>query len=52
MSVDALPLKLDYCYTQPARGEDATWIERRLRDACRRLGTTVTRDEAMLRVTF
>lgn len=51
-SVDALPLKLDYCYTQPAQDEDARWIERRLRGACHLLGTSVTREEALLRVEF
>jgi poly-gamma-glutamate synthesis protein (capsule biosynthesis protein) len=36
-----VPLKLEYCHTQLARGEDAQWIRRRFRDACRALGTEV-----------
>jgi poly-gamma-glutamate capsule biosynthesis protein CapA/YwtB (metallophosphatase superfamily) len=38
-SVEALPLKLDYCHTRVAEGEDAAWIARRLIDSCRTLGT-------------
>ena len=39
MSVEALPLKLDYCHTRVAEGEDAAWITRRFIDSCRALGT-------------
>lgn len=39
--VEALPLRLDYCHTDLARGDDAAWIARRLRLACETLGTTV-----------
>jgi len=37
--IEALPLKLDYCHTRVARGDDRTWIVRRFRDACAALGT-------------
>jgi poly-gamma-glutamate capsule biosynthesis protein CapA/YwtB (metallophosphatase superfamily) len=39
VSVEALPLKLDYCHTRIADGDDAAWIKRRLIDACNALGT-------------
>jgi poly-gamma-glutamate synthesis protein (capsule biosynthesis protein) len=34
--VEALPLKLDYCCTRLAEGDDAAWIGRRLRAPARR----------------
>ncbi len=39
--VEALPLKLEYCRTRAADGDDATWIRRRFREACAVLGTDV-----------
>lgn len=39
-SLEAVPLKLDYCHTRLATGDDATWIRRRFVDACTELGTT------------
>jgi poly-gamma-glutamate capsule biosynthesis protein CapA/YwtB (metallophosphatase superfamily) len=39
VAVEALPLKLDYCHTRLADGDDADWIARRLTDACAELGT-------------
>jgi poly-gamma-glutamate capsule biosynthesis protein CapA/YwtB (metallophosphatase superfamily) len=39
-SVGALPLKLDYCHTRIAEGDDAAWIRRRFIDACQALGTS------------
>jgi poly-gamma-glutamate synthesis protein (capsule biosynthesis protein) len=36
--VEALPLKLDYCCTRLAEGDDAAWIGRRLRAPARRSG--------------
>ena len=39
--VEGLPLKLDYCHTRLAEGDDAAWIARRLRLACETLGATV-----------
>jgi poly-gamma-glutamate capsule biosynthesis protein CapA/YwtB (metallophosphatase superfamily) len=37
--LEAVPLKLDYCYTRIARGDDAAWIARRFAEACAALGT-------------
>ena len=42
--LEALPLKLDFCRTSLATGQDAAWIRRRFRAACAALGTKV--DEA------
>jgi poly-gamma-glutamate capsule biosynthesis protein CapA/YwtB (metallophosphatase superfamily) len=39
--LEALPLKLDFCHTRLAAGEDAAWMRRRFRTACAALGTTV-----------
>jgi poly-gamma-glutamate capsule biosynthesis protein CapA/YwtB (metallophosphatase superfamily) len=39
--LEALPLKLEYCHTRLATGEDAAWIRHRFRAACATLGTTV-----------
>jgi poly-gamma-glutamate capsule biosynthesis protein CapA/YwtB (metallophosphatase superfamily) len=46
--IEALPLRLDYCYTRPASGEDATWIRGRLREACAAMGTEVGEDDGLL----
>ena len=42
VSVEALPLKLDYCHTRIATGDDAAWITRRLAGACARFGGSVS----------
>jgi poly-gamma-glutamate synthesis protein (capsule biosynthesis protein) len=42
--VEAVPLKLDYCHTRLADGDDAAWIARRLREACAAFGTEVRQD--------
>ena len=39
--LEAVPLRLEYCHTALAAGEDAAWIRRRFRRACRELGTDV-----------
>ena len=39
-SLEAVPLKLDYCHTRLATGDDAAWIRSRFVDACADLGTT------------
>ena len=39
-SLEAVPLKLDYCRTRLATGDDAAWIRRRFVDACAELGAT------------
>jgi poly-gamma-glutamate capsule biosynthesis protein CapA/YwtB (metallophosphatase superfamily) len=46
--VELLPLKLGYCHTRPATGEDAAWIRRRLRAACAALGTEVAEEGGRL----
>jgi len=43
--LEAVPLKLEFCHTRLAAGEDAAWMRRRFRAACATLGTTVE-DEA------
>lgn len=40
---EAIPLKLDYCHTRLARGDEWEWIADRLEVACVPLGTTVLR---------
>ena len=37
--LEAIPLKLEYCFTRLADGEDAAWIRRRFRELCTELGT-------------
>jgi poly-gamma-glutamate capsule biosynthesis protein CapA/YwtB (metallophosphatase superfamily) len=39
--LEALPLKLEFCRTRLATGEDAAWMRRRFQRACAALGTTV-----------
>jgi poly-gamma-glutamate capsule biosynthesis protein CapA/YwtB (metallophosphatase superfamily) len=41
--LELVGLRLDYCYTRLAEGEDADWIARRLADACSQLGTVAER---------
>ena len=48
-SVEAVPLKLDYCHTRLATGDDDAWIRRRFIAACAELGTTaVERDDRLV----
>ena len=46
--VEALPLRLEFCFTRPAEGEEAEWIARRFRQACAEFGTEVTEEEGRL----
>jgi poly-gamma-glutamate capsule biosynthesis protein CapA/YwtB (metallophosphatase superfamily) len=39
--LEAIPLKLEYCHTRLATGEDAAWMRRRFRSACAALDTPV-----------
>jgi poly-gamma-glutamate capsule biosynthesis protein CapA/YwtB (metallophosphatase superfamily) len=48
--LEAHPLKLDYCYTRLAEGEDAAWIRKRFRAACRALGTEVDEADGRLQI--
>jgi poly-gamma-glutamate capsule biosynthesis protein CapA/YwtB (metallophosphatase superfamily) len=41
LRLEALPLKLEYCHTRLATGEDADWLRRRFRSACTALDTAV-----------
>jgi poly-gamma-glutamate synthesis protein (capsule biosynthesis protein) len=46
--IEAVPLKLEFCFTRLAQDEDAAWIRRRFRDACRALGTEVRVEDGRL----
>ncbi len=37
--LEAVPLKLEHCFTRLADGEDAGWIRQRFRELCSELGT-------------
>jgi len=50
--LEALPLKLGHSHTQLAKLEDAAWISRRFRRACRGLGTTVEEEGGRLVITW
>jgi poly-gamma-glutamate synthesis protein (capsule biosynthesis protein) len=39
--LQGVPLKLDYCHTRLADGDDARWIEERFRRACVAFGTDI-----------
>jgi poly-gamma-glutamate capsule biosynthesis protein CapA/YwtB (metallophosphatase superfamily) len=46
--LEAVPLKLDYCDTRLAEGEDARWMHRRFIDACAELGTRAVEHDGRL----
>jgi poly-gamma-glutamate capsule biosynthesis protein CapA/YwtB (metallophosphatase superfamily) len=46
--LEAVPLKLDFCYTRVAEGKDAAWIGERFRAACAAMGTDVTEEAGRL----
>ncbi len=48
--LEALPLKLDYCRTRPAEGDDLAWICSRFREACAAFGTEVEESAGRLTV--
>lgn len=48
--VEALPLRIDYCHTRVATGEDASWIRRRFREGCAALGTDAREEDGRLAV--
>jgi poly-gamma-glutamate capsule biosynthesis protein CapA/YwtB (metallophosphatase superfamily) len=52
LRLEAVPLKLDYCRTRLAEGEDARWIRDRFRMASGALGTEVREDEGRLVVAW
>jgi poly-gamma-glutamate capsule biosynthesis protein CapA/YwtB (metallophosphatase superfamily) len=46
--LEAIPLKLEFCYTKLAQGEDAAWIRKRFVEACATFGTEVTEGDGRL----
>jgi poly-gamma-glutamate capsule biosynthesis protein CapA/YwtB (metallophosphatase superfamily) len=46
--IEAVPLKLEYCFTRLAEGAEASWIRTRFREACARLGTEVSEEDGRL----
>jgi poly-gamma-glutamate synthesis protein (capsule biosynthesis protein) len=50
--LEALPLKLEFCHTRLATGEDAAWMGRRFRSACADLGTTVQEEAGRLTIAW
>ncbi len=50
--LEAVPLKLDFCHTRLAGGEDGAWVRRRFREACGSLGTEVTEEGGRLVVSM
>lgn len=46
--LEAVPLRLDYCFTRLAEGEDAAWVSRRFREACAAFGTEVREEGGRL----
>jgi len=48
--LEAVPLKLEFCFTRLADGADADWIVRSFTAACSALGTDVTRHGGRLAV--
>jgi poly-gamma-glutamate capsule biosynthesis protein CapA/YwtB (metallophosphatase superfamily) len=52
LRLEAVPLKLEFCHTRQAAGEDAAWIRRRFRSACAELGTSVEEAAGRLVITW
>ncbi len=50
--LEAVPLRLDFCRTRLATGDDAAWIARRFRRACAELGTEVAEEDGRLVITW
>jgi len=50
--LEAVPLKLDFCHTRLATGDDAAWIRRRFRKACEAFGTHVGEEDGRLTVSW
>jgi poly-gamma-glutamate capsule biosynthesis protein CapA/YwtB (metallophosphatase superfamily) len=46
--LEAVPLKLEYCFTRLADDEDTAWIRRRLARACAELGTALEEEGGRL----
>jgi poly-gamma-glutamate synthesis protein (capsule biosynthesis protein) len=52
LRLQAVPLALDHCFTRLATEDDAAWIRRRFRSACRAFGTEVVEEGGRLVVTY
>lgn len=52
LRLEALPLRLDYCFTSLAKGDDAAWISQRFTTACGTLDTPVIETDGRLVVTW
>jgi poly-gamma-glutamate capsule biosynthesis protein CapA/YwtB (metallophosphatase superfamily) len=52
LRLEAVPLKLEYCFTRLADGEDADWIRSRFRTASAALGTEVGEEHGRLSVVW
>jgi len=52
LRLEAVPLKLEYCHTRLADGDDATLIRHRFRRACAALGTDVVEGDDRLVVVW
>jgi len=52
LSLEAVPLTLDFCRTRLADGANAAWVEQRLTDACHAMGTEVIAEGRRLKMTF
>jgi poly-gamma-glutamate capsule biosynthesis protein CapA/YwtB (metallophosphatase superfamily) len=50
--IEAVPLKLDYCYTRPATRDEAAWIAHRFRTACAAFGTEVSDEDGRLVIDY
>jgi Bacterial capsule synthesis protein PGA_cap len=50
--IEAVPLKLDYCYTRLATRDEAAWIAHRFRTACAALGTEVCDEDGRLVIDY
>jgi poly-gamma-glutamate capsule biosynthesis protein CapA/YwtB (metallophosphatase superfamily) len=46
--IEAVPLKVEFCFTRLAEGDDAEWIGRRFNRACAELGTDVREENGRL----
>jgi poly-gamma-glutamate capsule biosynthesis protein CapA/YwtB (metallophosphatase superfamily) len=50
--LEAVPLRLEFCHTRLATGDDAAWIGRRFREACDPFGTEVREEGGRLVVSW
>ena len=48
--IEAVPLRLDFCFTRRAAGTDAAWIRDRLRERCAAFGTEVDAHDGRLSI--